>query len=223
MIEGLISLRKMFPEIHISGVATDDPTQKWTNPSKRIWRNLHSRKEELMIVDLAAKHNIPVWTDRVDSQEFYEKFKSDWCPDVCYMGVFGQKVPERIWSYPLHGFYNFHTCSGITWPSDEGGDPVRSIVNKGLRRGSIAMHQIDNHWDKGELIAFSDFFPVSGTENPFSIQKRSAPIAAKMMLWHLCTLLGISNDAIAPRFVSEKLSVPINNTAPIDLGFVTTA
>jgi len=204
MIEKLLSFKNIYPEIVITGIATDDPTQPWTNSDKRIWRHSHLPDEKHIIEDLARKNNIPLWKSRVNTEDFYQAFTEDWAPDVCYMGVFGQKIPERIWSHPLHGFYNLHTCSGKTWPSDIGGDPISSILGRGLHHGSLAMHQIDNEWDQGELVAFSDYFPISKRDAPLAIQKRSAPLAADLMIWHLSSILGIPSATKTPRIVAER-------------------
>lgn len=204
MLESLIRTQEFYPEIEICGIATDDPSQLWSSPSKRIWKNPHTLHEENMVCELAEKHNIPCFTGNVKSGEFQKTFVDTWNPDVSYMGVFGQRIPERIWSHPLFGFFNFHTCSGHAWPSNVGGDPLRKIFSEGRRTAALAMHQIDNQWDQGELIAFSDFFYASPKENPVAINKRSSYLASDMMLWHIEQLTGISTSASKPRHVSQE-------------------
>jgi len=206
MIETLLELQKRYPEIVIAGIATDDPTQSWTTPQKRVWQYPHAPETEKMVSACALKNNLPVYDGRIKTDDFYERFSSEWMPDLCYMGVFGQKIPERLWSYPLYGFYNFHTCGGETWPSNVGGDPLKKLSAEGKHRASIAMHEVDDEWDHGSLLAFSDFFAIHESEDPFLTQKRSAPYAAQMMSWHIKQTLGVAVSSDEPRYI-EQLSV----------------
>lgn len=204
MLETLLALKQSFPEITISGVATDDPTKSWVMPTRRIWQYPHSSEEEQMVFALSKQNNISTWKDRINTEDFFQVFSKEWAPDVCYMGVFGQKIPEKVWSYPLYGFYNFHTCGGEFWPSDAGGDPLKNLLLRGKKQASLAMHEVDNFWDHGNLLAFSDFFPIHNSDSPMSVQKRSAPLASQMMSWHIKKLLGVDSQIEKPRFVSQS-------------------
>ncbi|MDD4600970.1 MAG: hypothetical protein PHQ46_07925 [Negativicutes bacterium] len=215
MLDAALSLQQEFKDagIVICGVATDDPTKPWTSPHKRIWRYPHTESEETMVAQLAQKHDIPVWRGRINTQDFYEEFTKRWTPDVCYMGVFGQKIPEAIWSSPLYGFYNFHTCAGRVWPSNAGGGPIETMMADGEKQGAVAMHAVDNDWDHGELVAFSDFFSFSPQESVTDVHKRIGPLAAEMMKWHVSKILGVSMPESKPRFVAEEAIAAVNATA----------
>ena len=53
--------------IEVVGVASDDPTKTYCNPSRRFWRFPHERYEETMVVDLAQRHGIETFTEKPSS------------------------------------------------------------------------------------------------------------------------------------------------------------
>jgi methionyl-tRNA formyltransferase len=204
LLETLLSLRETYPEIEIVGVASDDPTKPWAAPKKRIWQYPHTKEEEDMVMNLASRHGIPVWRGRVRTEEFQEKFTKNWMPDVCYMSVFGQRIPEPMWSYPLYGFYNFHPCAGRMWPSNVGPHAVEEMTSNGETQGAIAMHAVDNEFDHGPLVAFSEFFPVSPQERVLEMFRRTSSSGAELMAWHISEILGISVSQTKPRIVVDE-------------------
>jgi len=221
MLKTLLSFQKRFPEIKIIGVATDDPTKAWTSPQKRLWQYPHTKEEEDMVADLAKKNGIPVWQGRVKTEEFSKIFSKDWMPDLCYMGVFGQKIPEAIWSSPLYGFYNFHSCAGLVWPSNGGPQAFESMASDGESRGAVAVHVVDNKFDHGPLVAFSEFFPFFRQESVMKTFKRTSPLIEKLMSWHLRKILGLPTiKEEVPRVVIDeqwmsitRLSTDLKSTA----------
>ncbi len=204
MIEAIKDIHQKFPEVVLVGVASDDPTKPWVNPEKRIWKHVQSKKEVDLVKNLAEEEGIPFWNDQINTEKFLDIYLNKWKPDVCYMGVFGQKIPEKIWSYPLFGFYNFHTCGGESWPSDVGGNPIGSLLARKKKRASIAMHEVDNKWDHGELVAFSDFFPINKHDNPLNINKLSSRLVREMIIWHISGLIGKIGKEKPPREVAKK-------------------
>jgi len=204
MLEKLLLLQQKIPEIEIVGVATDDPTKAWVSPEKRLWRLPHTREEEEMVADLATQQGIPVWRGRVRTEEFQTRFIKEWMPDVSYMSAFGQRIPESIWSSPLYGFYNFHPCAGKTWPSNVGTNPLESMASDEEARGAIAMHAVDNEFDHGDLVAFSEFFSFSPQEGVMETFKRISPLAAELMAWHVGEILGDTTLSSTPRIVIDE-------------------
>lgn len=205
LLENLLDLRKRFPEIELVGVASDDPSKPWVSPQKRLWQYKHSNQEEEMVADLAKREGLPVWRGRVKDDGFREEFLKRWSPDLCYMSVFGQRIPEHIWNYPLFGFYNFHSCAGETWPSNVGAQAFESMAADGEKRGAVAMHQIDNEFDHGPLIAFSPFFSFDEKDGVMHTFKKTSPHVGKLMAWHLQTLLGVDVPTEElPRVIAGK-------------------
>ena len=102
--------------VKVVGVATDDPTQPYTNAKVRLWRHPHTHEDETLVRRFAASLDIPVFTGRVKSPEFKELMTQDWKADLCLMATFGKRIPKQIIDVPRLGFFNFHH-SGTTWPS----------------------------------------------------------------------------------------------------------
>ena len=144
--------------VTIVGVATDDPTQPYTNAKVRLWRHPHTQEDETLVRRFAASLDIPVFTGRVKSPEFHELMTQDWKPDLCLMATFGQKIPQHIIDVPRLGFYNFHH-SGPTWPSYPGPDPIGEMQRDGLSHLVLTMHRVTEKIDDGEFFARS--YPVA--------------------------------------------------------------
>jgi methionyl-tRNA formyltransferase len=102
-------------KVQVVGIATDDPTQPYSNAKVRLWKYPHAPEDETIIRRFAESMDIPVFTGRVKSPKFHELLVNDWKPDLCLMATFGQKIPKHIIEVPRLGFFNFHH-SGPTWP-----------------------------------------------------------------------------------------------------------
>jgi methionyl-tRNA formyltransferase len=148
---------KLAERVHVVGVSTDDPTQEFTHPQKRLWQYPHSRDDELLVPRFAPEHGLPVFTRRVKSPEFFEMFLDNWQPQLCLMATFGQKIPTALINYPSLGFYNFHH-SGDTWPSYPGPDPIAAMVRDGRKHLVLTIHKVTDVIDGGEF--FSHSHPV---------------------------------------------------------------
>ena len=144
--------------VTVVGVATDDPTQAFTHASVRLWKYPHTRDDELMAPRFAREHDLPVFTGRVRTPEFYNMFMDSWKPDLCLMATFGQKIPSPLINYPSLGFYNFHH-SGEIWPSYPGPDPIAAMVLDGRRHLVLTIHKVTDIIDGGAFVAHSH--PVS--------------------------------------------------------------
>jgi methionyl-tRNA formyltransferase len=145
---------KLTDKVRVVGVATDDPTQEFTHPQKRLWKYPHSRDDELRVPRFVAEHGLPVFTGRVKTPEFFEMFLDDWQPQLCLMATFGQKIPTALINYPSLGFYNFHH-SGDAWPSYPGPDPIAAMVRDGRKHLVLTIHKVTDVIDGGEFVARS--------------------------------------------------------------------
>ena len=140
--------------VEVIGIATDDPTQPYTNAKVRLWRHPHTEDDETLVRRFAASLDIPVFTGRVKSPEFHELMTRDWTPELCLMATFGQKIPKHILEIPSLGFFNFHH-SGPTWPSYPGPDPIGDMQRDGLSHLVLTMHRVNEKIDDGEFFARS--------------------------------------------------------------------
>jgi len=140
--------------VQVVGVATDDPTQPYTNARVRLWKHPHTPGDETMVRQFAKSQEIPVFTGRVKSLEFHELLVNDWKPNLCLMATFGQKIPKHIIEVPRMGFFNFHH-SGPTWPSYPGPDPIAAMQRDGLTHLVLTIHRVNELIDDGEFFARS--------------------------------------------------------------------
>lgn len=189
LIKALLAFQEEYPElVEFCGIATDDPFQGYTSPQKRVWQYVDDDEKRVRveaIATLAREHNIPLRQDKVKTDEFDKAFRQ-WAPDIVYMGTFGQRIPACIFEQPIHGFLNFHpTVDHREWPSYVGGNPFQDMLSKGEKHGAIALHEVNEKFDDGPLIAYSGNFPIYPEDDVVSLHKRTSIEAAKMMEWHL--------------------------------------
>lgn len=174
----------------VVGVATDDPLQAFVNPGKRVWQYPHHPDERTMVGRLAQERGIPVYTDRVKCPAFYALIENDWKPDLCIMATFGQKIDERLYAFPAMGFYNLHPCKDDAWPSRYvGGNPFQHLIDDGSEYCVIAMHRVDDGFDTGELVAFSERIAIPEGVGVVDLHKLTAPIAAWLAAREIARLL----------------------------------
>lgn len=158
----------------VVGIATDDPTQPYTNAKVRLWRHSHTHKDETLVRRFAASLDIPVFTGRVKSPEFRELMMQEWKPDLCLMATFGQKIPPHIIKVPRLGFFNFHH-GGPTWPSYPGPDPIGDMQRDGLSHLVLTMHRVSEVIDDGEFFARSHPVPIPPGINAIEMHRITWP------------------------------------------------
>jgi methionyl-tRNA formyltransferase len=185
VIEKILELQSLYPEaLRLVGIATDDPLSPRVSPHKRIWR-FATEDEYSMIPKIAEQNNVPVWTGSVKADDFYGEFAQEWRPDICYMATFGQRIPIPVFDLPPLGFYNFHPAVDRAWPSYTGGNPFQGMIDAKEPYCSIAMHAIDEEFDHGPLIAFSEPVRIEPDDTILSMYKKTSPPTAEMVQWHL--------------------------------------
>jgi methionyl-tRNA formyltransferase len=156
--------------VEVVGVATDDPTQPFTNAKVRLWKYDHTLEEELLVPRLAAAENLPVYSGRVKSPRFLETLREHWRPDLCLMATFGQKIPENLIEVPSLGFFNFHH-SDATWPSYPGPDPIRDMLRDGKTEIYLTLHSVSGIIDDGDAYARSHAMPLRPGENSITVHR----------------------------------------------------
>lgn len=183
---------KIAHAIEIVGVATDDPQQKFVSPQNRLWQYPHKMVEETMMTRLAAQSGIDVFSKRVKTEEFYARFENEWKPDLCIMATFGQKINQRLFSYPKFGFFNLHPCMDDTWPSQYvGGNPFHALKLDHRTYTQIAMHHVDAGFDTGELVAYSEKIALPEEASVIDMHKITSPIAGKFCVDEIAKILKV--------------------------------
>ncbi|RJF92725.1 formyltransferase family protein [Noviherbaspirillum saxi] len=179
-------------QVEVVGVATDDVSSTFVSRERRVWSYPHTKTEEVMVEQLAVAHHIPLYKGRVKTEEFYDIYENEWCPDVCISATFGQRISSRLFLYPEMGFYNLHPCIDDGWPSHYAGpNPFHALLENKSDHAVIAMHEVDDGFDTGRLIAISEkiYFPPDASV--IDLHKSSSPLAAKFFAQELGKLLAL--------------------------------
>ena len=176
--------------VEVVGVATDDPSQRYVTPQRRVWQYPHAPAEETMVRELAASHGLDVYTGRIRSDAFHEILERRWRPELCIMATFGQRIGERVFSHPRLGFYNLHPCTDDGWPSRfAGGNPFQAMQDCGTPHAVIAMHRVDEGFDTGELIAYSEPIGIPPHATVTDLHKITSPTAARLAATQIARIL----------------------------------
>jgi methionyl-tRNA formyltransferase len=183
----------LFEELKVVGIATDDPCFSFVSPEKRVWQYPHTRCEVTMVGDLGRENGIPVYLGKVKCQSFYDIYENDWRPDLCVMATFGQRIDQRLISFPRLGFCNFHPSDIGIWPSRyAGSNPFLHMFKNGERNCVITLHEVDEKFDNGRRIATSDIIRIPPGVSVVDMHKISSPIAALLLRRELPKLLMLS-------------------------------
>lgn len=176
----------------VVGVATDDASASFISRERRVWSYPHRPDEESMVERLAGAHGLDAYKGRVKSEDFYRLYEQEWRPDLCVAATFGQRFDARLWRYPRLGFYNLHPCLEDGWPSEYvGPNPFQALLDAGLDHTVIAMHEVDDGFDTGKLLALSERIYFPPASSVVDLHKRTAPVAASLLLQQLGKLLAV--------------------------------
>lgn len=178
------------PRVKVVGVATDDVGAPFISRERRVWAYPHTAEEETMVERLALAHGIDTWKDRVKTDEFYRRYEEDWRPDLCIAATFGQRIDARLFQWPARGFYNLHPCIDDGWPSHYAGpNPFQALLDSASDHVAIALHEVDDGFDTGRLLALSDKIYVPPGASVVDLHKISSPLAAKFFAHELSKML----------------------------------
>ncbi|WP_082591410.1 formyltransferase family protein [Duganella sp. Root198D2] len=189
LLKGPVGLQVM-----VVGVATDDAGASFVSPARRVWAYPHSACEAAMVETLAGAHGLPVYKGRVKSELFYREYEEEWRPDLCIAATFGQRIDARLRSFPRFGFFNLHPCIDDGWPSGYAGpNPFQALLDDGSDHAVIALHEVDEGFDTGRLVALSEriYFPPAASV--VDLHKCTSPLAAKFLVQQLGKLLAVTS------------------------------
>lgn len=176
--------------VEVVGVATDDPTQGFVSPGKRLWSYPHEPFEETMVADLARRSGIPCHSGPVKTDAFRSVFQQQWRPDLVICGTFGQRLDEPLFNHPPLGFFNTHPCRGTQWPSPYAGpNPFQMMIDEGQPDVQIALHRVDGQFDAGELMALSQPIAIPPGVGVIDMHKITGPLVAQFVAQQLPNLL----------------------------------
>ena len=180
--------------VEVVGVATDDPSNTFISPGKRVWQYPHTIAEAEMVEKLALQSGLDVYKDRVNSQPFYDLLDRNWKPDLCVMATFGQRIKKRLIDYPRYGFFNLHPCIDDKWPSKYvGGNPFNALIEDGKTYTCIAFHEVDETFDTGPLIKLSGKIAIPPGASVVDMHKITSYAAAKLAADEIVKLIELKN------------------------------
>jgi methionyl-tRNA formyltransferase len=176
LLAGLLSNK-----VAVVGVATDDPSQPFVNAQNRVWQYPHTPSECEMVTNLARAAKLEVFTGRVKTADFCQTMQTRWQPDLCIMATFGQKISPQLFETPALGFYNLHPCFDDAWPSRyAGNNPFQALLDDKKPYTQIAMHRVDENFDTGELIAYSEKIHIPAHATVVDLHKITSHAAAQL-------------------------------------------
>lgn len=182
--------RPLGARAEVVGVATDDASASFISRERRVWSYPHRPDEESMVERLAGAHGLDAFKGRVKSEDFYRLYEDEWRPDLCIAATFGQRFDARLWRYPRLGFFNLHPCAEDGWPSEYvGPNPFQALLDAGMDHTVIAMHEVDDGFDTGKLLALSERIYFPPASSVVDLHKRTSPVAASLLVRQLERLL----------------------------------
>ena len=161
--------------VEVVGVATDDPTQSYVNPNKRIWSYPHEPAEEQLVCNLATDFGIELFRGRIKTDYFYEMFQENWRHDICLMATIGQLIPPDLINYPTLGIYNIHHSSENGWPSYPGPNPIQQMIDDNCQYVVITMHIVNERFDDGPLVVHSPRISIPANATPVTVHRHTWP------------------------------------------------
>ena len=162
---GYLALKQIISDIynknsyHISLVATDDPTSKFSKISKnkRHWQYYKEQEKELIFSDIKNTLNsnsINFYTGSVKSDYFLEFF-NQLDIDLILIAGFGQILPQIITKQATYGCFNFHPGLELETERYRGPDPFKYMLKNSDPFTFMNLHYVTDVVDGGELAAKS--------------------------------------------------------------------
>lgn len=177
-------------QVQVVGVATDDAGAEFISRERRVWSYPHTLEEEVMVERLAQSRGLSVYKGKVKSEEFYRMYEDVWRPDVCVAATFGQRIDARLFGRPRLGFYNLHPCIDDGWPSHYAGpNPFQALLDNGADHAMIALHEVDDGFDTGRLLALSEKIYVPPGATVVDLHKLTSSVAANFFARELGKML----------------------------------
>ncbi len=177
---------------NILGVIVPNPTRRQQPSSPRLLPSptsyLNSNRsfqslpllpieQQENIVQLAWRHNLPVWT--VDTLNHVDvlTFLTDLNPDLICVVCFPYLFPKALLVLPPQGCLNIHPS---LLPAYRGPDPLYWILQHGLDRTGVTLHFLDESLDTGDIV-FQTAFDLPKGISEMALSDRCAIEGAALL------------------------------------------
>lgn len=189
------------------GVATDDVGESFVSRERRVWQYPHQPWEERMVAEQALRHRLPLHTGRVKTDAFRRLLRETWRPHLCIAATFGQRIDEALYTTPPLGFYNLHPCVQGPWPSPYAGpNPFQALIDDGQDHAVLALHQVDEGFDTGEIVAWSERVPLPPGATVVDMHKLTSPVAAHFAVNEMLRIVERARRAALGRRIERAWS-----------------
>jgi UDP-4-amino-4-deoxy-L-arabinose formyltransferase/UDP-glucuronic acid dehydrogenase (UDP-4-keto-hexauronic acid decarboxylating) len=130
------------------------------SPEEAIWFS--------SVAEVAAEHNIPVYTpDDINHPLWVERIRS-MQPDVIFSFYYRHMIKQPILDIPKFGCVNFH---GSLLPKYRGRAPINWALLKGEKETGGTLHYMTAKADAGDIIAQYSF-PISDDDTAISLHRK---------------------------------------------------
>lgn len=129
-------------------------------------------------VELAWRHQIPVYeVGRIQSPATRKLIKQ-LAPDVACVACFSHKIPPTLLNVPKQGFLNVHPSK---LPAFRGPDPIFWQLQAGVDPFTVTVHWMDADWDSGDIAAQAPLALPDGIERD-EIERRCAVLGGQLVV-----------------------------------------
>lgn len=155
------------------------------------------------VAELAAEHNIPVYTpDNINHPLWVERIQK-MKPDIIFSFYYRDLIKNSILEIPKHGCINLH---GSLLPKFRGRAPINWALIKGEKETGGTLHYMTEQADAGDIIAQCPF-PIDHDDTALTVHHKLVEAVGPMLDQYLPVIL---KDAVK--------RVPQNSTEATTFG-----
>lgn len=159
------------------------------SPDEAIWFS--------SVAELAAEHNIPVYTPEDINHPLWVERIREMQPEVIFSFYYRDVIKQPILDIPKHGCINLH---GSLLPKYRGRAPINWALLKGESETGGTLHYMTSEADAGDIIAnFS--FPIDDDDTAIDLHRKLVAGVGPML------------DECLPQVISGKVKATPQNHA----------
>ena len=138
------------------------------DPGEEIWWR--------SCAQLAARHNIPVYTDEEMGADWAGKLKS-WRTAIIYSFNYRRLLPRQILECASLGAFNLHPSR---LPAYRGRAPINWVLVNGERETGVTLHHMVARADAGDIVG-QQTVAIDDADTALSLYRKLTPLAAGLI------------------------------------------